>query len=173
MKFTFVPMKEEYAREMLESWKYEGEYSIYNYINEKDWIMDRDAWGKDLFAVVNEDNELIGELSMQFIDAEEVLINDMEGSKILWIGFGLKPELNGKGNGAEFVRQCVEFSISHYDYRGEYIGLGVAAFNQRAVKAYLKAGFEIYHRSSGVLYGKDIEALWMRKKLILKMENIS
>ncbi|MDF2673447.1 MAG: N-acetyltransferase [Clostridiales bacterium] len=165
MKFIFVPMNEEYAEQMLECWKYEGEYSIYNYINEKDWIMEREAWGRDLFAVINESDELIGELSMQFFDPKEVAIDELQDLQVLWIGFGLKPELNGKGLGVEFVTRCVEFGVSHYNYKGKYVGLGVAEFNQRAVKAYIKAGFDVYHREMDELYGKEIEAVWMKKQI--------
>jgi len=36
MQYVFVPMTRAYAREIVESWKYEEPYSIYDYANEAD-----------------------------------------------------------------------------------------------------------------------------------------
>jgi ribosomal-protein-alanine N-acetyltransferase len=166
MMFKFVPMTEDYANEMLNVWRYEGEYSIYNYENEKDWIFDRTAWGDGLFAVLDENDQLIGELSTQLIDIRATNMEDTsQNSDILWIGFGLRPDLTGKGYGPDFVTSCVKYAVKFYNYQGEYVGLGVASFNQRAVKAYKKAGFEIYHTLQTELYGREIEACWMRKRV--------
>jgi RimJ/RimL family protein N-acetyltransferase len=57
----------------------------------------------------------------------------------LEIGLGLRPDLTGLGHGAEFLRQGVEFGRRLFD--ATRIILNVAAFNERAIKVYERAGF--------------------------------
>lgn len=170
--YNFVPMNREYAFTIVDTWKYENEYSIYDYSNEADHMLDEEGWGKGLFAVLNREGELIGELSIEFFDGQgqytdfrefddEALVNERE----LWIGFGLRPDLVGQGLGVQFVMACVEYAIQTCRYRGEYIRLGVAEFNQRAIKTYEKAGFEKFEQAVGEISGKTFECVYMRKCL--------
>ena len=172
MNYTFLPMTNAYATTLVDTWKYDNEYAIYDYVNEADHILDAESWGTGLFAVINAEGDLIGELSIEFFDAQgqcteyrdfgnEALINQRE----LWIGFGLRPDLVGRGHGAEFVTACVDFAIRLYPYRGEYIYLGVAVFNQRAIKAYEKAGFQIFDHVVGDIGGQTYDCVSMRKPL--------
>ncbi|MCB9423250.1 MAG: GNAT family N-acetyltransferase [Ardenticatenaceae bacterium] len=172
MNYTFVPMNKTYAITIVETWQYKNEYAIYNYINEADHMLDSDAWGKGIFAILNLQGELVGELSIEFYDEQgnyteyadfdnNTLINQRE----MWIGFGLRPDLVGQGHGAEFVTACTAYAVRHYHYRGEYVGLGVATFNQRAIKAYTQAGFHIFEHTIGEINGQSFEVVHMRKKL--------
>ncbi len=172
MNYTFVPMNEKYAAEIVNTWKYENEHSVYDYSNEAEHMLDTEAWGNGIFAVLNQEGELVGELSIEFFDEKgdytayaefgnKALINQRE----LWIGFGMRPDLIGQGRGAGFVTACVEYAVERYQYRGEYVRLGVALFNQRAVKAYEKAGFQIFERTNGTINDKTFECVHMRKKL--------
>ena len=135
-------------------------------------MLDSEAWGRGIFAVLSPESELIGELSIEFFDEEdnyteysdfgnEALINQRK----LWIGFGLRPDLVGQGQGAGFVSVCAEYAVKQSRYRGDYVRLGVAKFNQRAIKAYEKAGFEIFEQVMGTINGKTFECVHMRKKL--------
>jgi len=172
MKYTFVPMNQDYASTIVDTWKYEKEYSIYDYSNEADHMLDEEGWGRGIFAVLNQEGDLIGELSIEFYDAQgkcteyhdfgdEALLNERE----LWIGFGLRPDLVGHGLGAGFVLACVEYAIKKYHYRGEFIRLGVAMFNQRAIKTYEKAGFQKFEQTVGEINGKTFECIHMHKSL--------
>jgi ribosomal-protein-alanine N-acetyltransferase len=172
MSYTFVPMNKAYAVEIVDTWKYENEYSIYDYSNEADHMLDSQAWGRGIFAVLSPEGELVGELSIEFLDEEDKfaeysefgdkeLINQRE----LWIGFGLRPELVGQGRGAGFVTACVEHAVAQSQYRGEYVRLGVATFNERAIKAYEKAGFQVFERAVGTINGKEFVCVRMRRKL--------
>lgn len=172
MNYTFAPMNREYASAIVDTWKYEKEYSIYDYSNEAEHMLDEDGWGKGIFAVLNQEGSLIGELSIEFFDAQgqyteyrdfddEALLNGRE----LWIGFGLRPDLVGQGHGSKFVIACVEFAIQNCHYRGEYVRLGVAIFNQRAIKTYEKAGFKKFEQALGEISGKTFECVYMRKRL--------
>jgi ribosomal-protein-alanine N-acetyltransferase len=172
MSYTFVPMNRAYAAEIVDTWKYESEYSIYDYSNEADHMLDSEAWGRGIFAVLSPEGELVGELSIEVLDEEDEyteysefgdkeLINQRE----LWIGFGLRPDLIGQGRGAGFVMACVEHAVAQSQYRGEYVRLGVATFNERAIKAYEKAGFQVFERAVGTINGKEFECVHMRRKL--------
>jgi ribosomal-protein-alanine N-acetyltransferase len=172
MDYTFVPMNKAYATEIVETWKYENEYAIYDYANEADHMLDSEAWGRGIFAILNPEGDLIGELSIEFFDEEDkstkyaefdnkALINQKE----LWIGFGMKPDLIGQGRGVGFVTACVEYAVAQSQYNGEYVRLGVARFNERAIKAYEKAGFEIFEQETGTINGKVFECVHMRRKL--------
>ncbi len=172
MTYTFVSMNKAYATMIVETWAYEGEYAIYDYINEADHMLDSEAWGRGIFAVLDQNGDLVGELSIEFYDdqdqpteyhafEDEALINQRE----LWIGFGLRPDLVGQGRGAEFVAACVDYAVQHYHYQGNYIGLGVAKFNQRALKAYEKAGFQIVKHTVGEINGQTFDCVHMHKQL--------
>lgn len=170
--YTFVPMNRKYATTIVDTWKYEKEYSIYDYSNEADHMLDENGWGKGIFAVLNQEGDLIGELSIEYFDAQgqytdfqdfddEALINERE----LWIGFGLRPDLVGQGHGAKFVMACVEYAIQKCHYHGEYVRLGVALFNQRAIKVYEKVGFEKFEQTVGEISGKTFDCAYMRKRV--------
>jgi len=172
MTYTFVPMNHEFANTIVNTWKYENEYSIYDYSNEADHMLDEDGWDNGIFAVLNENGELIGELSIEFFDEQgqytayrafgnKALINERE----LWIGFGLRPDLVSKGLGTDFVTACVEFAVQSYHYRGEYVRLGVAKFNQRAIKTYARAGFQEFAQTTGDIAGRMFEVIHMRKSI--------
>lgn len=172
MKYHFVPMNAAYAHTIVDAWKYENEYSIYDYSNEAEHILDVDSWGKGLFAILNPDGELVGELSIEIIDAQdqytdyqeyenEALVNQRQ----LWVGFGLRPDLVGRGSGAEFVTACVDYAVKQCRYRGEFARLGVATFNQRAIRAYEKAGFQIFEHTTGDISAEMFECVYMRKRL--------
>lgn len=172
MKYTFVPMNKEYATEIVKTWKYENEYTIYDYSNEAEHMLDEEAWSGGIFAILDQDGALVGELSIEFLDEEEEFTpyaefdnRELTSQRKLWIGFGMRPDLIGQGRGAEFVTACVQYAAEHFQYRGDYVGLGVAMFNQRAIKAYEKAGFQIVKRTVGTINGKEFECVRMHKKL--------
>lgn len=177
MNFKFVSMNADYAQEMINTWKYENEFSIYNYVNEKECLLEAENWGLGRFAALNEDEELVGELTTEFfqevdksseddgyVDFQTVKANP---NKVydMWIGFGLKPVLTGKGLGKEFVSQCVDFAVKFHNYKGDYVRLGVAEFNKRATKTYERAGFQVFDSINVEIADKKYNILWMKKKV--------
>ncbi|MGM0446139.1 MAG: GNAT family N-acetyltransferase [Bacillota bacterium] len=93
MNFNFVKMNKEYADEIAYNWKYEDKYSFYDMTEDKEDLEEflyPNKW-KNTFAVLNNNDELVGFYSYYF------------KKEIMWIGFGLKPELTGKGLGERFV----------------------------------------------------------------------
>ena len=168
----FVPMTADYAAEIVSTWIYEGEHAIYNYANEAEHMLDSEAWGVGLFAVLDEHGALVGELSLDYFDENDTPLDYADyGNKALidlhelWIGFGMRPDLIGQGRGGGFVRACVDFIETNIPYEGDFVHLGVALFNQRAIKAYQKAGFEIFEQAVGTINGKPYDVVRMRRAL--------
>lgn len=177
MIFKFVAQNGDYAREMINNWKYESEFSIYDYINEEELLLNAENWGAERFAVLNEDEELVGELTTEFfrevdkgseddgyVDVQTVKDNPDKVYE-MWIGFSLRPDLTGKGLGKEFVSQCVNFAVKHHNYKGDYVRLGVAKFNKRAIKTYERVGFQVFDTCIGEIAEEKFKILWMKKRL--------
>jgi ribosomal-protein-alanine N-acetyltransferase len=62
----------------------------------------------------------------------------------LYCGLGLRPELTGHGVGLDFVRSGLDFAREHYS--PVRFVLNVAAFNERALRVYERAGFRVTGR---------------------------
>lgn len=150
MKLKLVELTETYAKEICD-WKYDEEYSIYNYpewnkvFNEKWAITIEDKRKKEFSAVVDGYNNLCGYIRLQ--DKKEYVL----------IGIGLKPTLCGQGLGntlMELLKQkCKEL------YPSKKITLEVRSFNERAIKCYKRAGFKIketYKKDTPIGYGEFI-----------------
>ncbi len=58
---------------------------------------------------------------------------------MFFYGFGLRPDLTGRGLGEQFVRTGLEFARTRYASRR--IVLDVAAFNKRAIRVHRRVGF--------------------------------
>ncbi|WP_066496833.1 GNAT family N-acetyltransferase [Abyssisolibacter fermentans] len=155
MHYYFVTMNSEYANEIAYDWKYEGIYSFYDmtadeedlrdFLNEENW----DGY----FAVLNDKSELVGYYSYYF------------ENEIMWIGFGLKPELTGKRYGCEFVNAGINFGTNKFDYKKSYIMLAVATFNKRAIQAYEKIGFKSVEKYMQNTNGSEFEFIKMKKDI--------
>lgn len=57
----------------------------------------------------------------------------------MFFGLGMRPDLTGQSLGLEFVRDGLEYGCEHL--RPCRVILDVAAFNERAIKVYARAGF--------------------------------
>lgn len=171
MEFSFVPMTPDYAKEIVATWRYEGIYAMYNYDQEKELMNNYRRYGEGLFAVLNELGELVGELNIEFFDQNDnyienyLVLNNPHLQVEMWIGFGLRPDLTGKGLGAMFVSACIDYAIAHNDYQGQNIKLAVAEVNQRGRKVYERIGFKVYKSFRTKIAGKRQKVIWMVKDL--------
>ena len=135
-------MKEEYANEIINNWHYDGIYSFYDMTADEEDLKvftDRGYWKDTIFAVLNENNELVGWSSF-YLENE-----------IVWLSLGLKPGLTGIGLGEEFVSECVNFAKSHYKPNKQIVKFDVALFNQSAIKD-LGAGFGPFNQRAIKVY---------------------
>lgn len=105
----------------IEGWTYDPPYDFYDGRHEA--VRDPERY----FAAFDEDGSLVGHY--YFEPQEEVLV----------YGLGMRPELTGQGRGAEFFRAGLAFGRERF--RPRTIVLAVAAFNERAIKVYERAGF--------------------------------
>jgi ribosomal-protein-alanine N-acetyltransferase len=147
-------MNKEYANEIAYDWKYRGAYSFYDMTADEDDLMEflnEDNWKEHYFAVLNDKNELVAFCSY-FFECE-----------VMWIGFGLKPGLTGKGIGTEFAAAGIDFGVKKFEYKQNYIMLAVALFNKRAIKAYEKIGFQFVERYIQKTNGGEFEFIKMKK----------
>lgn len=116
------------------SWKYEQEYSVYNFpewetVKEQRWdIADAVNRKAAYFAVLDENSEFCGYFLFRF------------HQNIVTLGLGIRPELCGKGHGAEFLALILnEFRAR---YPEQTLELEVRSFNKRAIRCYRHAGFQ-------------------------------
>jgi len=105
----------------LATWRYEPPYAFYDGDQEEPLDPER------FFAARADGGEVIG-----FYYYEP-------NGDVLDYGLGLRPDLTGRALGLDFFRSGLEFG--HEQYRPSLIRLHVAAFNERAIKVYERAGF--------------------------------
>jgi RimJ/RimL family protein N-acetyltransferase len=103
-------------------WRYEPPYDFYN--GDEDPVVNPERW---FFAHDDETGELIG-----------FYYYEPKGD-VLEYGLGLRPDFVGRGLGLDFFRAGVEYGRERY--RPRLVRLYVAAFNERAIKVYERAGF--------------------------------
>ena len=116
---TIEPMRPNEFEEM-EAWRYEPPYHFYDDDGE---VKNPERY----FAARDDDGSLLGFYYFE------------EKADALDYGLGLRPDLTGRGLGLEFFRAGLEFGRKRY--RPPLIRLYVAAFNERAIKVYERAGF--------------------------------
>lgn len=131
MLFTFESINMLYLKE-IDSWNYEG------YIEEVSMT--------PYFDSFNKTGRLIGPGGCEGFAA--ILDNDTAGlfefnsdGSTLEIGLALKPSFIGKGLGATFVREGIEFGVHYYHCKHDVVKLAVNAQNKAAIHVYEKVGF--------------------------------
>jgi [ribosomal protein S18]-alanine N-acetyltransferase len=129
-KYLMTPMTQSEAEHIAAEWNYDGIYQFYNLDEDEEDLalfLDPKAREDKVFAVKQEE-ELIG-------FAEVMMENN-----IAEIGFGMRPDLTGKGLGQAFV--CFLVEAIQEAYNPDNISLAVAIFNQRAITLYERIGFQ-------------------------------
>ncbi|MDD7646961.1 MAG: GNAT family protein [Ruminococcus bromii] len=142
------PLNKDISNEIAH-WEYEEPYEEYSFKDRpNEYLLNDSAWGREQFCLV-EDGVLLGQVSCQ-----------CEGD-CLWVGWSMAPQLCGKGNGAAFVERCVKELRRVKAHTGQIV-LRVSARNQRAIKAYQKAGF-LYLKTikDEIAYSDHVEDFWV------------
>jgi ribosomal-protein-alanine N-acetyltransferase len=120
VKLTIRPESAETFRERAR-WRYRRPYEIYD--GDPQPVLNPERY----YEARGEDGALVGFYYFE------------EKGDALEIGLGLRPDLTGRGLGLEFLRVGMEFGRERF--RPARIILNVAAFNERAIKVYERAGF--------------------------------
>jgi RimJ/RimL family protein N-acetyltransferase len=104
----------------LATWRYAAPYEFYDGGQEP-------VENPERYFIVRDDDGLVG---FYYFEPKD---------DALEYGLGLRPDLTGRGLGLEFFREGLEFGRERY--RAGRVRLFVAAFNERAIKVYERAGF--------------------------------
>ena len=122
-------LTEAHAREIGE-WRYEFPYEWYDTAADplRIELFANPARRDGLRAVVDDDGELIG--FFNFV---------REGDEIR-VGLGIRPDLTGRGLGAQFIEAGLDYATE--EWAPKRFRLWVAWWNERALRAYRRAGFE-------------------------------
>ena len=116
---VIAPLSPE-ERAQLDGWRYDPPYEFYN--GEDDPVLNPER-----FFVVRDGDEVVG---FYYFDEQRDTVE---------IGLGLRPDLTGKGLGLQFFLEGVAFA--HDRVPDRRVTLNVAAFNERAITVYERAGF--------------------------------
>jgi ribosomal-protein-alanine N-acetyltransferase len=130
MNYTFMPMTDEQAHAVA-AWEYDGIYAFY------DWTADADDLAELLDPLQREQGQYHAVLD------DESLVGfygfTVDGTTVEF-GLGLRPDLTGRGLGSGFVNACLNYAMEN-EHPATF-RLKVAAFNERAIRVYERAGFE-------------------------------
>jgi len=131
-----VPLSEAHARAIAE-WRYEFPYEWYDTASDPRRIelFANPARREGLRAVVDDEGELIG--FFNFV---------RDGSEVR-VGLGIRPDLTGRGLGAEFIEAGLSYAKEEWSPRK--FRLWVAWWNERALRAYRRAGFREVRQNEG------------------------
>lgn len=123
-------LTQENAEIIANEWHYEGEYSFYDMLNDKEdyqEIISSELRGDNYFQIVY-NNTVVA-----FFCVSQYEINKFE------VGLGLAPNLTGQGLGEKLMESIENFMLNNFQCIE--IKLSVAEFNQRAFKVYTKFGY--------------------------------
>jgi [ribosomal protein S18]-alanine N-acetyltransferase len=140
-EFSFAPMAETEARAVA-AWEYPPPYHVYNvppaYRDETVEMFLDPRFG---YHAARRAGELVGFAC--FGPDARVPGGDYRREELLDVGLGLRPDLTGQGLGPSFVAALLAFADATRAPAG--YRLTVAAFNQRAIRVYERAGFVAEH----------------------------
>ena len=129
------PLTQQHALEIANDWHYEVPYDFYdmkNDLEDYEEMVSPEMRGDRYFQVLRE-GELYGFFCLE-----------QKGERILELGLGMKPEHCGKGQGATFLQEILDFIIENF--APQTLRLSVADFNHRAQQLYHNMGFEVVRR---------------------------
>jgi len=131
-----VPLSEEHARSIAD-WRYEFPYEWYDTAADprRVELFANPARREGLRAVIDDEGELIG--FFNFV---------REGDEVR-VGLGIRPDLTGRGLGAQFIQAGLGYASE--EWRPRRFRLWVAWWNERALRAYRRAGFREVRREEG------------------------
>lgn len=133
MKLVKNVLTKDQAKEIV-SWKYDGEYEIYNLptwdeLVKKGCSLCDDRRVESFNGYTDENGCLVG------------FTNLLDEGDEIFFGIGLNPSMCGKGFGKIITNMAIEESKRRF--KGKDIRLEVRTWNDRAINCYKSQGFEI------------------------------
>ncbi|MFD1513048.1 GNAT family N-acetyltransferase [Halomarina rubra] len=151
-EYTVEPMTRAVAVR-IDEWRYDPPYDFYDLDADpadRAAFVDESTWPDRRFAVSDADG-LVGFYSF-----------DPSGDTVD-LGLGMAPDRTGEGDGEAFVRRALAVARERYD--PPRVRLGVATFNERAMRVYERCGFERVGRTEEETNGGLYEFQWMEHEL--------
>ncbi len=130
---TYHNILTEKEKQEICSWKYDGEYAIYN-------LPPQQQLAENMQGIYNPANAAN---YYAFYDGDIFIgyINLIERNTKFSVGISVKPDMCGKGYGRQMLEICT--TIAKQISQEKPVGLQVRTWNRRAINCYKKAGFEI------------------------------
>jgi len=133
-QWKLQPMLEEHGLQIC-GWRYPQPYEVYNWTAWDAMVRDGEEFAdpdirRTQYAVTLDRSGAVSGFAQFF---------PMAG--VTRLGFGLRPDLCGRGNGADFVRAIVQEAARRAP--GSEIDLEVLVWNERAIRCYEAAGFTV------------------------------
>lgn len=110
-------------------WRYPGRYATYD-------VNDAATLGSDHWAV-REDDRLVGYCCF---GGPARVTGSREDPDTLDVGYGMAPDLMGRGLGNRFVEAIIAFAVERYDC--DRLRMYVLDWNERSAKVAAQHGFE-------------------------------
>lgn len=140
-RYLFRQMVQEEARE-ISNWRYEPPYDFYDATSDPDdlrELLDPERRKDAYFSAFDEEGNLVGFFQLE-----------AQGETVD-VGLGLRPDLTGVGLGLDYLLAGIDFARERFS--PARFTLAVATFNERAIRAYERAGFrrgDVYtHETNG------------------------
>ena len=160
MSFLFRPLDENSATTIL-AWKYAPPYDIYNLISPEPadtlhYLLDPQ---NAFYGMYDQQDRL--EAFCSFGPDGQVFGGDYT-TPALDIGLGVRPDLTGQGHGPDYVNAVIDFANS--TYAPQRLRVTIAAFNNRALRVWEKAGFQRMQKFRGGWENTDFVILMKDKR---------
>jgi RimJ/RimL family protein N-acetyltransferase len=147
MGLAFQPADEVTVRAFW-AWQYEAPYDVYNLDPEEieeglRYFLDPEI---NCYGVTDEEGELVAYCTFGR-DAQVPgghYAADAQGERTLDIGLGVRPELTGHGMGHWYISELLDFA--RRTFAPTVLRVTLAAFNERAIRVWQRAGFGAVER---------------------------
>jgi RimJ/RimL family protein N-acetyltransferase len=135
---------------IVSAWRYPFPYSAYNGDPNKPetvaYLVDP---ANQIYTAVDESDEVVGFFSFGG-DAQvpgELDPAEQDDPTVLDVGLGLRPDLTGRGLGFSFVESGLQFAREKF--APKRFRLAVLSWNERAIRVYERAGFQVVRAFGG------------------------
>ena len=139
MPLSFLPMSEEYAREIV-AWRYPAEYELYN--------ADANDVSEDVRALTNPANayyavwdDEYGLFGFCCFGRDARVPGGDYAADALDVGLGMRPDLAGRGKGTTFLQAILAFAQE--EMAAEGFRATIASSNTRSRRLFERAGFTL------------------------------
>ncbi|MBE2220005.1 MAG: GNAT family N-acetyltransferase [Anaerolineae bacterium] len=142
MNLSIQPLTEPQIREFI-GWNYDDPYAIYamNDENEAAQVAFFSNPVNGYFAIVAETGSLLGFCNF---GADAQVPGGDYSKEAIDVGIGMRPDLTGQGQGADYAQVVFDFARHHY--ANQPLRATIAEFNKRAQRVCEKHGFEVVDR---------------------------